>query len=585
MVSRCNCFHLAKTSPDALHTTDAYTSLIVQASNTAINADSPIDNRPFESKSPITRTEEVESPASPGHQGEHSHASGSPAQLSGNAFPSSKETIPNGDVEKGPVSSSSESLGAVDEAGLPVSNGGAEVHDENIVWWDEPTNQDPTNPLNWSTRRKFGNIAILSGITLVTPLGSSIFAPVVPDVMAEFHNDSQSLATFVVSVYLLGFAFGPLVVAPLSELYGRLPVYHTSNVLFVIFTIACAVSTSLNMLIGFRFLAGLAGSTVLTNGGGTIADMIVQEKRGGAMAPIVGPVVGGYLGEAKGWRWVFWLLVMLAGVFDILCFIFCRETYAPVILERKALRLRKETGNPNLRSKMSSGLPPREFFKRSIIRPTKLLLFSPICTILCIYTAIIYGTLYLLFTTFTYIFEGQYGFSSGSVGLTYIGIGIGMILGMAIFGGASDRILKAKTKNGEMKPEYRLPPLVPGSFCVPIGLFIYGWTAQYHEQWAVPLFGTLVVGIGVLAVFMAIQTYLVDAFTIHAASAVAANTVIRSIFGACFPLFGLQMYNALGLGWGNSLIAFIALALCPVPMLLLRYGESIRKNPRFQLQL
>ena len=141
-------------------------------------------------------------------------------------------------------------------------------------------------------------------------------------------------------------------------------------------------------------------------------------------------------------------------------------------------------------------------FKRSIIRPTKILLFSPICTILCFYTAIAYGILYLLFTTFTSIFEGQYGFSSGTVGLTYIGIGIGMILGMVAFGAASDRILKAKTKNGEMKPEYRLPPLIPGSFCIPIGLFIYGWTVQYHEQWAIPLFGTLIVGIGIIAVFV-----------------------------------------------------------------------------------
>ncbi|KAL9091713.1 MAG: hypothetical protein Q9165_004789 [Trypethelium subeluteriae] len=418
----------------------------------------------------------------------------------------------NVDVEKGLEFDLPASGEGPNGAASPLRNGEyAKTQDKNVVWWEEPADQDPANPLNWSAKKKWANIAILSGITLVTPLASSIFAPVVPDVMVEFHSNSEILATFVVSVYLLGFAFGPLIIGPLSEIYGRILLYNISNVFFIGFTIGCALSTSLNMLFAFRVLAGLAGCTVLTIGGGTIADIFPQEKRGGAMAiwslgpligPIIGPVAGGYLGQAKGWRWVFWLLVMLAGFFDILCLIFCRETYAPVLLQRKTLRLQKETGNLELRSKLDTGLTPSDLFKRSIFRPTKLLFFSPICTVLCVYTAIVYGILYLLYTTFTYVFEGQYGFSPGTVGLTYIGLGIGMILGMAIFGGASDRILKAKSKTGEMKPEYRLPPLVPGSFCVPIGLFIYGWTAKYHEQWAVPLLGTLIVGLGLLAVFV-----------------------------------------------------------------------------------
>ena len=151
------------------------------------------------------------------------------------------------------------------------------------------------------------------------PLASSMFAPGVPEVMTEFHSSNTLLAGFVVSVYVLGYAFGPLIIAPLSELYGRMPVYHVSNILFVVFTVACAVATNLNMLIGFRFLQGTFGSTPLTIGGGTIADMIVQEKRGGVMAiwalgplmgPVIGPVAGGYLSQGKGWRWVFWVIAM-----------------------------------------------------------------------------------------------------------------------------------------------------------------------------------------------------------------------------------------------------------------------------------
>ena len=214
-----------------------------------------------------------------------------------------KEIDQNGDFEKGSSASPN-----------GIAGEDAEVRDKDIVWWDEPVDQDPYNPMNWSPKKKWLNIGILSGITFVTyvlmkfllslkilltlslfrrPLASSIFAPVVPQVMADFHNDSQLLATFVVSVYLLGFAFGPLLIAPLSEIYGRLLLYHTSNICFVVFTAACALSTSLNMLIGFRFLAGLAGCTVLTIGGGTIADTTPQEKRGGAMAIwSLGPLLG-----------------------------------------------------------------------------------------------------------------------------------------------------------------------------------------------------------------------------------------------------------------------------------------------------
>ena len=220
--------------------------------------------------------------------------------------------------------------------------------------------------------------------------------------------------------------------------------------------------------------------------------------------------------------------------------------------------------------------------------------------------AVVYGYLYLLFTTITEVYEGQYHFSQGTVGLTYLGIGVGSMMGVIIFGIASDKIVKAKSKTGEMKAEYRLPPMIPGSFLVPIGcecllqscqlscqlsltnvptVFVYGWTADKHVFWLVPILGTGVVGIGLLATFMPIQTYLVDAFTIYAASALAANTVLRSLVGAVLPLAGQKMYATLGLGWGNSLLAFIALAMCPIPVIFYRYGEKIRKSPRFQITL
>ncbi|KAF2199808.1 MFS general substrate transporter [Delitschia confertaspora ATCC 74209] len=466
--------------------------------------------------------------------------------------------------------------------------------DPDIVDWDGP--DDPANPQNWTERKKWSNIGILAIVTLITPLGSSFFAPGVPELMNSFHESSNTLTAFVVSVYILGFAIGPLVIAPMSEMYGRFWIYTICNLLFIVFNVACAVSTNLNMLIVFRFFAGCSGASPLTIGGGTVADMFPPEKRAGAMAlwgigpllgPVVGPVCGGFLVEAKGWRWVFWIICIFGGFFSILLFVFSDETYHPTLLERKAARLRKETGNPNLRSKLALNIPPREIFKRSLIRPMKMLFFSPIVLLMSIYISINYGILYLLFTTITFVFQVQYRFSAGTVGLSYLGSGIGMMAGMVILGITSDKIIQAQLKKGPVKPEHRLPFIltVPGGVGLPIGLFIYGWCTYYKVHWIVPIIGTVFVGFGNLSSMMTIQTYLVDAFTLHAASAMAANTVLRSLFGAVLPLGGLDMYKVLGLGWGNSLLAFLSLALIPVPILFRVYGERIRTNPRFQVKL
>lgn len=286
-------------------------------------------------------------------------------------------------------------------------------------------------------------------------------------------------------------------------------------------------------------------------------------------------------------RWIFWVIAIATGGIAIMAFVFMKETYAPTLLERKARRLRKETGNMNLRSKLDNGLSPRQLFIRAIVRPTKLMLLSPICAFMSLYMAVVYGFLYLLFTTFTFVFEDNYGFSSSTVGLVYIGLGIGNFIGLALLGFSSDRTmmyLARKYNDGVIKPEYRLPLLMYVGPALPLGLLIYGWTAQYHIQWAVPLLGTLFVGVGLIACFMCINTYLVDSFTLYAASAMAANTILRSILGGVFPLFGLQMYQGLGLGWGNSLLAFVAMALCPIPWVFYHYGERIRTHPKYQIK-
>ena len=254
------------------------------------------------------------------------------------------------------------------------------------------------------------------------PLGSTMFAPGVPLVEKTFHFTDSNLATSIVSIYVLEFAVGPLFIAPLSETYGRQPVYIISMIVFVFCQLACALSTNVGMLLAFRFLAGCAGSTPATIGAATIGDMFPRENRAGAMTvwgigaqlgPILGPVIGGFLSQAKGWRWVFWLLTIISGAALLLGTIFLRETYSVVILERKTQRMIRETGNQSLVSALYDPTPPREVYKRTIIRPVKMLIFSPIVLLLSIYLSVVFGYFYLFLTTFTRVFQEQYGFGIG----------------------------------------------------------------------------------------------------------------------------------------------------------------------------
>lgn len=259
------------------------------------------------------------------------------------------------------------------------------------------------------------------------------------------------------------------------------------------------------------------------------------------------------------------------------------ETYAPILLERKTKRLRAETGNPNLKSKLDSGLSSKDLFKFSIVRPTKMLLRSPICSVISVYCAMTYAYLYILFTTFSAVFSDQYGWEGGVVGLSFLGLGIGSLIGQWVFTHFGNKIVRKAIANNTFQPEHRLYLMTMGGVFLPVGLFWYGWSVQAKTHYMVPIVGTGVLGFGLLMTFMPASTYLVDVFTVHAASAMAANTVLRSLTAALIPLSSQKMYETLGYGWGNSLLAFLSLGLVPLPFVLIKYGERIRKASTVKL--
>lgn len=269
------------------------------------------------------------------------------------------------------------------------------------------------------------------------------------------------------------------------------------------------------------------------------------------------------------------MLFKMGGIFVASIFLL-RESHAPTLLRRKTDELRKETGNQNIVAALKSTKSPKLALLDAMVRPTRLLLWSPILFTLSLCAAVNYGIIYICFTTMSSVFMEKYEISSSNVGLIYLGYGLGNIIGNIALGIFLDPLLKKMAGEGEMKPEYRLPPLLPGSTLVPAGLFIYGWCLEYNIHWIVPLFGQFLVGLGSILVFVPINTYVVDAFTDHAASAIAATTVIRSLGGGLLPLCGDKLYKAVGDGWGNSILAFIGIAFLPAVWLIYKYGERMR---------
>lgn len=204
---------------------------------------------------------------------------------------------------------------------------------------------------------------------------------------------------------------------------------------------------------------------------------------------------------------------------------------------------------------------------------------------MCVYLAVVYGIFYILLTTFTFVYKDAYDFNSIGAGLSFIPGGIGNILGLAYVGVLSDNLIKKRKAQGlEHQPEQRLHPIisVPTGLAMALGLICYGWTADKQVHWIAPMIGTGIVGFGMLGIFMSVQTYLVDMYTTYAASVTAANTVLRSVLGALLPLCGLQLYDSMGLGWGNTLLGLIVLFLAPFPWLFYQYGGRIRQSPKFR---
>ncbi|KAF2448197.1 bicyclomycin resistance protein [Karstenula rhodostoma CBS 690.94] len=470
-------------------------------------------------------------------------------------------------------------------------NQGEPEKDPDLIEWDGP--DDPENPQNWSRGYKWFITGILGMVTFVITFASSVFSTAT-QVTAQHFNVSSEVMVLGTSLFVLGFAVGPPIWGPLSELYGRKYPLFFGFFIFAIFQIPVAVAQNLQTIMICRFFGGMFGSAPLGIVAGQLTDFWGALDRGVAMVtfagatfigPVAGPIVGGFIVNSHlGWRWTEYITAIMAFFFGSIGFLVVPETYAPVLLSRRASKIRFATKNWAIHAKLDEQqVDLKSIAEKYLLRPFVMLLKEPILDLVTIYMAVIYGILYLFFEAYPIAFQEERGWNPGVGALPFLSITIGVILGggIIIFTTKTRFARKFKENNGVVVPEERLIPMIIGGFLFPAGMFWFAWTSSPNITWVPQVLSGIFIGAGVLMIFLQGLNYIIDCYLMYANSAIAANTFLRSGFGAGFPLFATAMYHTLGVNWATSVLGFITAALFPVPILFYFYGARIRKMSKY----
>ncbi|GAP90903.2 putative polyamine transporter 2 protein [Rosellinia necatrix] len=448
---------------------------------------------------------------------------------------------------------------------------------------------DPENPKNWSKAYKWYITMVVALTCFVVAFASSVITPDIDGVAEEF-NVSTEVALLSITLFVVGFG---VAFAPLSEVYGRKIIYVTTLFVAVLFIIPCALAKNIQTLLISRAIDGIAFSAPITIIGGTLADLWRAEERGIPMAafsaapfigPAIGPLAGGFLSDAVGWRWLYWLTLILSGIVWVLITFTVPETYAPTILTRRAKKMRKDTGEQDWVTEQDLDMRPLgERMRIFLIMPLKLLFGELIVFLITLYMSVLYGLLYMFFIAFPIVFKEGKGFSSGIAGLTFIPLALGVVASAACAPFVNKHYLTLIAPHaGRLPPaELRLVPMMYACWFIPAGMIVFAWTSYARLVWVGPALAGFPVGFGFIFIYNSANNYLVDAYQHRAASALAAKTFLRSLWGAAVVLFTTQLYHRLGDQWAGTLLAALSLLCCAIPFLFWRFGARIRARSRY----
>ncbi|KAI0148863.1 major facilitator superfamily transporter [Pestalotiopsis sp. NC0098] len=450
---------------------------------------------------------------------------------------------------------------------------------------------DPDNPRNWSRAYRAWVTFCISFTTWTVVLYSTSYTATISGLKEEFHVQSTTVVTLGVTTYLLGLAAGSLLVAPASELWGRRPVYIVCMIIFTLLVIPSCLATSQAEILIVRFFGALFGAAMISNSAGTVVDISTEETRAMVMSlwsiaplngPVTGPLIGGFVFQYLGWRWDNWLVLILSA-FGTMTMFTTRETYAPIILQKKAARIRKEADDERWWSRYDNKISRLELMKVNLCRPFVLFFTEPILWFFNLWISLIYGILYLCFVAYPIVFQQYRGWGPGISGLAFVGIGIGTMI-IILSEPLLRKIINAHPKDpatGKVPPEATARVMIIGAILTPIGQLVFSWTClPVTIHWAIPIAFGIPFGAGNTISFIYGSNYLAGSYGIYAASALAGNAVTRSIFGGTLPLAGASMYATLSPQWAGTLLGLLEVAMIPIPIIFYKYGARIRaKSP------
>ena len=437
-------------------------------------------------------------------------------------------------------------------------------------------------------------------------MASSIFAPGHEEIASSF-SAPTTVSVLPISLYNFGMAFGPVLASPLSETFGRRAVYLIVLPLFSLFVLGTGFSQSMAAVIACRFFAGLFASPSVAIASATIADIFAPSDRALPMisyystpwlGSLMGPLVGGFVVEQKGWRWTQWTTLFFGLIF-FFPIIFVQESYKKTIISRQA---KKQGLHDPTKPQTTWRQQLRIFVRSNLGRPILMLLTEPIVTLLCLYMGFQFGLLYCFVIASPYVFSSIYDFGLGAQGLSFLGLIIGCLLGSVFLMVIEKKVYQPKLRHHkasiaatttnananandvlEFPPENRLYGAMLGSICLPVGLFWFAWTSRPSIHWICPIVAQGVVMFGSLTVYVPCGMYMMDTYgALYGASASGANSLLRYTLAAIFPLFTLQMYQGIGIGWATSVLACCTLGMLPIPWAFFRWGPGLRRRSRYQ---
>ncbi|KAF1986191.1 MFS multidrug transporter-like protein [Aulographum hederae CBS 113979] len=451
---------------------------------------------------------------------------------------------------------------------------------------------DPHNPRNWPEWKKIFLIAPIVLIDLSVSWGASGFSPATADFAKDMHVSTE-VATLGLSLYVLGLACGPMSLAPLSEYYGRSPIYIISYGVYLTFILGTALVENLGGFLVLRFLSGVFSSVTIANFGGTIADLYDSHKTGPAMSMFLWAATAGspsgftllsFVAQTRPWRDVFWVLLGISGGFWVLMtaiILYCGETRHSVLLIRRAERERKITGNEHVEvpdEMKKRGV--KQLFSVSLMRPFRFLATEAIVIFGALYNGYLYGLSFLFNGAFHLVFGPKgYGFDTLGVGLSFLGIFIGISIGPVTNLWQENYYQRRVQQSGGANiPEARVQMGKLAGIVFPLSLLFFALTTSPSISPVVPIVASALWGWSFYTLILTVATYTEDSYRVYSASALAGIGLVRNIAGAAFPLFGGYLFEDLGARWAGLLLAALAACMAPIPFVLDRRGRELRER-------